>query len=50
MNGTNMQNRRDGPLDIPTNPRVIYMNKGWVGFGDWLGTGRIASKDFEHPL
>ena len=39
----------DRPLDIPTNPRVIYMNKGWVGFGDWLGTGIIASRDFKYP-
>ena len=31
------------PPDIPANPRVIYANKGWSGYGDWLGTGVIAS-------
>src|SRR5262245_47813023 len=28
------------PADIPTNPRQTYANDGWVGWGDWLGTGR----------
>jgi predicted helicase len=31
------------PSDIPSNPRPIYLNQGWNGFGDWLGTGRIAN-------
>jgi superfamily II DNA or RNA helicase len=30
------------PADIPANPLSIYSNDGWAGFGDWLGTGRIA--------
>ena len=30
------------PDDIPTNPNKTYKNKGWKGFGDWLGTGTIA--------
>ena len=30
------------PSDIPANPLDIYSNDGWAGFGDWLGTGRIA--------
>ena len=28
------------PTDIPTTPRKTYKDKGWVGMGDWLGTGR----------
>jgi len=40
------------PLDIPTGPGRTYKNKGWKGYGDWLGTGRIATfniqfRDFE---
>lgn len=32
------------PTDIPSNPRNTYGNKGWNGWGDWLGTGRIANQ------
>ena len=32
------------PLDIPANPREIYKNSGWMGFGDWLGTETIAPR------
>ena len=28
------------PADIPANPNTVYTNKGWVGWGDWVGTGR----------
>ena len=31
------------PADIPRNPSIIYATKGWLGYGDWLGTGRIAN-------
>jgi len=31
------------PEDIPANPAGVYRNKGWINWGDWLGTGRIAS-------
>jgi hypothetical protein len=30
------------PADIPHSPRPVYNGAGWAGFGDWLGTGRIA--------
>jgi superfamily II DNA or RNA helicase len=33
------------PSDIPKNPHTAYESKGWVGIGDWLGTGRIATQD-----
>ena len=26
------------PMDIPTTPNRTYKNKGWNGWGDWLGT------------
>jgi len=26
------------PLNIPSNPDRVYKNKGWVNWGDWLGT------------
>ena len=32
------------PKDIPSNPNVVYKNKGWVGMGDWLGTGYVANQ------
>lgn len=32
-------------VDIPSAPRDYYQNKGWVSWGDWLGTGSIAPKD-----
>jgi superfamily II DNA or RNA helicase len=32
------------PDNIPKNPRSVYLNDGWNGMGDWLGTGRIADQ------
>ena len=32
------------PDNIPSNPHVVYKNKGWKSIGDWLGTGSIASQ------
>jgi hypothetical protein len=29
------------PDFIPSNPREVYLNKGWVSWGDFLGTNRI---------
>ena len=33
------------PRNIPTDPKSIYEKEGWKGFGDWLGTGRIACQN-----
>ena len=33
------------PEDIPANPSRQYKGKGWQGYGDWLGTGTIATFD-----
>ena len=30
------------PFNVPKNPERVYQGKGWVGMGDWLGTGNIA--------
>jgi superfamily II DNA or RNA helicase len=31
------------PTDIPSNPDKTYTASGWAGYGDWLGTGTVAS-------
>lgn len=32
------------PEDVPSAPNTVYKNDGWVSFGDWVGTGRIADQ------
>jgi hypothetical protein len=37
--------RRTGlPKEIPRKPDVVYKGKGWKGWGDWLGTDRVANQ------
>lgn len=31
--------------NIPSDPSKIYKDKGWCGFGDWLGTGYVANQN-----
>ena len=31
------------PVDIPASPSTTYKDSGWAGWGDWLGTGAIAT-------
>jgi hypothetical protein len=31
------------PDDVPTNPNTFYKNKEWVDWGDFLGTGTVAT-------
>jgi len=31
------------PKDISPSPYDVYKNKGWVSWGDWLGTGNVAT-------
>jgi hypothetical protein len=49
------------PVDIPAAPDRIYKQDGWKGFGDWLGSGNVAThlreyksfeeaRDFVHKL
>src|SRR4051812_30131198 len=33
------------PSDIPSAPNSIYKGRGWIGWGDWLGTGTVAPID-----
>jgi len=33
--------------DIPMDPRTVY-KKEWKGWGDWLGTGRIANQNKQY--
>jgi Integrase repeat unit len=35
------------PNDIPSHPDRVY-KKEWKGFGDWLGTGRIANQELRY--
>ena len=32
------------PKDIPSDPHHLYKGKGWIGMGDWLGTGIVATR------
>jgi hypothetical protein len=32
------------PKEIPKSPMTVYKNKGWISWGDWLGTGFIDNK------
>jgi len=41
-------NRRVLPPDIPSAPDRVYEGKGWVGYGDWLGTGRLHASKIEY--
>ncbi len=36
------------PQDIPSIPNRTYKNKGWTTWGDWLGTGKIATQNIEY--
>ena len=31
------------PAEIPANPDRSYAEDGWAGWGDWLGTGTVAT-------
>ena len=33
------------PANIPSNPNSVYTHDAWQGYGHWLGTGTVASKD-----
>ena len=35
----------DKPIDIPVDPVKVYAHEGWDGYGDWLGTYRIANRN-----
>jgi predicted helicase len=33
------------PSDIPVDPAKAYADNGWIGMGDWLGTGNISNRN-----
>ena len=35
--------KKNKPENIPSNPNIVYKNKGWNGFGNFLGNGNIKS-------
>ena len=36
------------PENIPANAQKVYYRKGWEDWGEWLGTGTIASQDLKY--
>jgi len=36
------------PCDIPVSPNWVYRGQGWSGWGDWLGTGRVANRNRQY--
>jgi len=44
----NLPGKPKRPSDIPSNPNRVYKIEGWKGYGDWLGTGRIANQGREY--
>ena len=36
------------PAVIPSNPNLVYAHDGWAGWGDWLGTGRVANRSRQY--
>jgi hypothetical protein len=41
-NGT-LEGKGERPDDIPVAPDHVYKEDGWLGWGDWLGTGTVAN-------
>ena len=39
---------RQKPNNIPSKPQILYKDKGWIGFGDWLGTGSEKYSDINY--
>jgi hypothetical protein len=35
------------PANIPAAANLIYAGKGWVSWGDWLGTGTVAYRQYK---
>jgi len=39
----NLPEKGTRPADIPAKPQATYLGNGWIGFGDWLGTGAVST-------
>ena len=57
MHGLGLKSRREWrdyyksgkkPADIPSAPNSTYAKDGWCGFGDWLGTGTVATHQHQY--
>jgi hypothetical protein len=33
------------PINVPKSPHNTYKNKGWISWGDWLGTGKKSHEE-----
>ena len=33
------------PANMPSAPNITYKHDGWQGYGHWLGTNNVATKD-----
>jgi len=44
----NYSKSRNKPDNIPANPSGVYKNKGWISWGDFLGTGNVHVKFREY--
>lgn len=42
-----LPHRKQLPTDIPSNPKLVYKDSGWAGFGDWLGTYKVPPFQME---
>jgi hypothetical protein len=40
----NLCDKSELPHDIPIAPHRVYRNEGWLGWGDWLGTGTLSPR------
>ncbi len=43
-----MADRPPRPAGIPVSPQAVYRKRGWLGWGDFLGTGNIARHRVEY--
>jgi predicted helicase len=39
---------KNRPPYIPATPREVYVDQGWAGMGDWIGTFRVASHKMDY--
>ncbi len=40
--------KRKSLKDDPSNPYDVYKGEGWINWGDWLGTGAIATQRLKY--
>ena len=35
------------PNEIPKDPRLAFKNDGWINWGEWLGNGKVSTKELD---